>query len=82
MKTKFNSFLNEHEIFFDSVFTTPKVETRVEYLETVVPHEDYLIDVEQNLTSTVVWQLDPDMNNSRIKSMGLMIMRVYTSIEW
>ena len=74
--------LNESNITFDKIFITTNVDTEIENLDKVVPHESYLIDYDRDLKSTITWQLDPDMNNECIKSMGLSINNITASIEW
>jgi len=83
----FDQFLLEYssnnDIVFSSTFTTriKEDDVDVENIEAVVLHDDYNINTTIS-PATVVWSLDPDMNEQGISSMGLMIKSVTASIEW
>lgn len=80
--------LNEYEIQFESQFTTEKVETQIYDIEWFINSPDIdinepNIDFDTSETkSTVIWELDPDMRNWGIKSMGCVIRNIICNIEW
>ena len=69
------------EISFESIFETNNADVSIYSLDKVLLIESYLID-EYVSSSKVIWELQPDMRNDRIKSMGLVIKRVIATINW
>jgi hypothetical protein len=80
--------VKEDTITFDSKFTTPITGREIDVynirtgLNLPPDAEVSAWGGSSDTKGTVIWQLDPDMRNWGIKSMGISVLRVIASIAW
>lgn len=76
--------IKESEISFNSQFTTP-ISDRDISVYRISRHLSLPDETEvevQHSEGVVIWQLDPDMRDFGVKSMGLSIQKVAVELEW